>query len=163
MTTSSDPDQIRDEIARTRAELSDNVDTLSDTANPKNIANRQVNKVKGAVSGVKDTIMGSPDDPHDTGRVGDLRASASDTVSGVGDAVSGAPATVKQKAQGNPLAAGLIAFGVWSVGVVTDPVVAAGAGCGLGAAGEFGAVEAEGVRRGEGDGRQPEGPGTGGG
>ena len=37
----NDPEVLRAEIARTRAELSDNVDTLADTANPKNIANRQ--------------------------------------------------------------------------------------------------------------------------
>jgi hypothetical protein len=34
-----------------------------------------------------------------------------DKASAVGDAVSNAPAQVKQKARGNPLAAGLIAFG----------------------------------------------------
>ena len=111
MTTSNDPDLIRADIERTRAQLSDNVDTLTETANPKNIANRQVNKIKGAVSGVKDTIMGSSDDPYDTGRVGDAKAVAAGKVSEVGDALTGAPAAVKQKTQGNPLAAGLIAFG----------------------------------------------------
>ena len=50
MTTSNDPDQIRADIERTRAELSYNVDSLTDTANPKNIADRQVDKVKGAVA-----------------------------------------------------------------------------------------------------------------
>ena len=104
MTTSNDPDQIRADIERTRAELSYNVDTLADTANPKNIANRQVDKVKDAARGVKDKVMGSPDDPYDDGRVGDARAA-------VGDAVSGAPDQVKAKTRGNPLAAGLIAFG----------------------------------------------------
>ena len=111
MTTSNDPDLIRADIERTRAQLSDNVDTLTETANPKNIANRQVNKIKGAVSGVKDTIMGSSDDPYDTGRVGDARAVASGKMSEVGDALTDAPGAVKQKTQGNPLAAGLIAFG----------------------------------------------------
>ena len=32
----NDPEVLRAEIARTRAELSDNVDTLTETANPKN-------------------------------------------------------------------------------------------------------------------------------
>ena len=49
----TDPEVLRAEIARTRAELSDNVDTLTETANPKNIADRQVNKVKNAARGVK--------------------------------------------------------------------------------------------------------------
>ena len=42
MTDSSNPDEIRADIERTRAELSRNVDTLGDTVNPKNIATRQV-------------------------------------------------------------------------------------------------------------------------
>lgn len=133
MTTSNDPDEIRAEIERTRAELSANVDTLTDTANPKHIASRQVDKVKGAAIGVKERIMGSPDDPNDGGTVGDaagaLQGRASDAkgalqdrasdakgalqdrASAVGDAVSDAPTQLKQKAKGNPLAAGLIAFG----------------------------------------------------
>ena len=110
MTTSNDPDQIRADIERTRAELSDNVDALTDTANPKNIANRQVDKVKDAARGVRDKVMGSPDDPYDTGSVGDARTAVQDRASAVGD-VSNAPGQLKQKARGNPLAAGLIAFG----------------------------------------------------
>ncbi len=111
MTTSNDPDQIRADIERTRAELSDNVDALTDTANPKNIANRQVDKVKDAARGVRDKVMGSPDDPYDTG----TRRRCADCRPGPGlrgrDAVSNAPGQLKQKARGNPLAAGLIAFG----------------------------------------------------
>ena len=123
MTTSSDPDEIRADIERTRAELSYNVDSLADTANPKNIANRQVYKVKGAVSGVKDRIFGSDDDPYDDGRLGDtktaladraagVQAGVQDRASAVGDAVSSAPRRAKEGTRGNPLAAGLIAFGV---------------------------------------------------
>jgi len=121
MTTSNDPDAIRAEIAETRAELSYNVDSLADTANPKHIASRQVDNVKGAATGLKERIMGS-DDPNDGGAVGDARAAvqgrvsdAASTVQGtasnVGDAISGAPGLAKEKTQGNPLAAGLIAFG----------------------------------------------------
>jgi hypothetical protein len=110
-TTSSDPDEIRADIERTRAELSYNVDSLTDTANPKNIANRQVDKVKDAARGVRDKVMGSPDDPYDTGRVGDARTAVQDRASAVGDAVSEAPGQLKTKTRGNPLAAGLIAFG----------------------------------------------------
>ena len=43
----NDPEVLRADIARTRAELSDNVDTLTDTANPKNIADRQVEQGEG--------------------------------------------------------------------------------------------------------------------
>ena len=70
----NDPEVLRAEIARTRAELSDNVDTLTETANPKNIANRQVTKVKSAARGVREHLMGAPDDPYDSGTLGERAA-----------------------------------------------------------------------------------------
>ena len=119
----NDPEVLRAEIARTRAELSDNVDTLTDTANPKNVANRQVNKVKSAARGVREHLMGAPDDPYDSGTLGEradavkgtasgVLGSAQDRASGALDTVSDAPSQVQRKTRGNPLAAGLIAFGI---------------------------------------------------
>jgi ElaB/YqjD/DUF883 family membrane-anchored ribosome-binding protein len=124
MTTSNDPDEIRAEIERTRAALSDDVNALTDTANPKNIARRQVDKAKGALTDVKDRVMGVGDDVKE--RVMGAGESVKDRVVGtgenvagtvqekayaVGGAVSNAPETAKTKTRGNPLAAGLIAFG----------------------------------------------------
>ena len=63
MTDSSNPDEIRADIERTRAELSRNVDTLGDTVNPKNIATRQVDRVKDKARNLRDSIMGSPETP----------------------------------------------------------------------------------------------------
>jgi gas vesicle protein len=97
---SNDPDQIRREIERTRSELSDNVNALGDKVNPGSIAKRQVGRVRGAATSVKEAVLGSDSDPTDTGVAG--------TVS---DAVSDAPSAVARKAQGSPIAAGLIAFG----------------------------------------------------
>lgn len=112
MTQSSSPEELRADIERTRAELSHNVDTLGDTVNPKNIAARQVDRVKDRARTIRDSVMGSPDDPYDQGRAGDLQSVVTDRASAVGDAVSNAPALAQQKTRGNPLAAGLIAFGV---------------------------------------------------
>jgi hypothetical protein len=119
MTVHEDPDAIRADIERTRAELSYNVDTLSDTANPKNIAGRQADKVKGAARNVREHLVGAPDDPYDSGRVGDAShavtdraAHLKDRASGAADSVADAPQQVKRKARGNPLASGLIAFGI---------------------------------------------------
>ena len=75
----NDPEVLRAEIARTRAELSDNVDTLTETANPKNIADRQVNKVKSAARGVREHLMGAPDDPYDSGTLGERAEHCKDT------------------------------------------------------------------------------------
>ena len=96
----NDPDQIRREIERTRSDLSDNVNALGDKVNPGSIAKRQVGKVRGAAVSVKEAVLGSDSDPTDNGVAGT-----------VGDTVTGAPGAVARKAQGSPIAAGLIAFG----------------------------------------------------
>lgn len=106
MTTSSDPDEIRAEIEQTRAALSDDVNRLTESAKPKNVANRQVEKVREAAGSLKEKVMGTDDTgPGAQDVVADKAYAAK-------DAVAGAPAAVKQKTQGNPLAAGVIAFGV---------------------------------------------------
>ncbi len=99
---STDPDQIRDDIERTRAELSSDVDALTDKVSPAQAAQRQADKVRAAVSGVKDTVMG---------RVADGADSASSAVSALGSSAAGLPHTAERKTRGNPLAAGLVAFG----------------------------------------------------
>jgi Protein of unknown function (DUF3618) len=141
VTTSNDPDEIRADIERTRAALSDDVDDLAESVKPKNVAGRQVGKVKEAASNLKDRVMGSDDDDYSgsaVGTVGDKASSAKDAVadkayaardavtdkayaardtvseraSEAGEAVRQAPARLKRRAQGNPLAAGVIAFGL---------------------------------------------------
>jgi len=100
MTTSTNPDEIRAEIERTRESLSDNVDELAESARPKNVAKRQVDKVKDAAGGVRDRVMGAASDASDA--VADRAGSVADRAGNV---------DVKGRTQGNPLAAGLIAFG----------------------------------------------------
>jgi Protein of unknown function (DUF3618) len=119
VTTSNDPDEIRADIERTRAALSDNVDDLAESVKPKNVAGRQVGKVKEAASNLKDRVMGPDDDDYSgsaVGTVGDKAYSARDTVSekasDAREAVRQAPRRMRRKAQGNPLAAGVIAFGL---------------------------------------------------
>lgn len=92
----NNPDAIREEIEVTRAELGTDVDALADKVTPSKIAHREVGKVKRAFGNTRDRIMGS----------------ASDATDSASDAVTDAAHTVKAKAEGNPLAVGLIAFGV---------------------------------------------------
>jgi hypothetical protein len=127
MTTSNDPDEIRADIEWTRATLSDDVDDLAESVKPKSVAQRQVDKVKDAAGSLKDRVMGSDEDDYSGSTVGDKAYAAKDAVadkayaardtmsekaSDAADAVRGAPTTLKRKAQGNPLAAGVIAFGL---------------------------------------------------
>lgn len=106
---SENPDVIRADIEATRARLGTNVDAVADKVTPSHIVQRQTDKVKDAVFGVKEKVMGAAD--HTAGTVQSAGGSAASHFSDAGSAVADAPNQVKAKAQGSPLAAGLIAFG----------------------------------------------------
>jgi cell division septum initiation protein DivIVA len=121
---STDPDQIRSEIDQTQRELSADVDALTEKISPQRMVERRVRRTRTAMTNVKDRLMGNTSDAYQTAGsvasgVGDsvgARASAArdtvtDTASSAADTVRSAPETVRHRAEGNPLAAGLIAFG----------------------------------------------------
>lgn len=95
---SDSPDEIRADIERTRETLGSDVDALADKVTPSKIVDRQVDKVRGAFGSVRDRVMGAADDAG---------TSLSDAGAHVGDVKD----RVVAKAEGNPLAVGLIAFG----------------------------------------------------
>ncbi|MBO1751678.1 DUF3618 domain-containing protein [Actinotalea sp. BY-33] len=103
---STDPDQIRADIERTRADLSHDVDALEDKVSPSSIAHRKTEQVRGAVGSVKERVMGSAHDAKESVR------SKQQESSSPGEVAHGLQSTLREKAEGNPLAAGLIAFGV---------------------------------------------------
>lgn len=103
------PDALRADIEETRRRLSTNVDAVADKVTPSHIVNRRVDRIKTAVFGARDDVQE---------RAGHAAHSAQDAVSGVVSNVSGAvsdigdaPQAITRKAQGSPIAAGLIAFG----------------------------------------------------
>jgi ElaB/YqjD/DUF883 family membrane-anchored ribosome-binding protein len=104
----NNPDEIRREIEDTRGRLSNDVNALTETVSPSNVARRQADKVAGVATSVKERVMGTADD---------LRSTGSDAASAVGEAPGAAADKARTKTQGNPLAAGLIALGAgWLVG-----------------------------------------------
>ena len=111
---SNNPDEIRADIEATRRELGQDVDALADKVTPTKIMDRQVGKVKSAVGSVKDRVMGATTGAKE--RVMGVTSDTKDRVKGATtDAREGlaeAPHLAADKARGNPLAAGLIAFGV---------------------------------------------------
>jgi uncharacterized protein YjbJ (UPF0337 family) len=109
---SDDPEVIRRDIEATRADLTRDVDALHEKVSPARVVERRVDRAKGAVGSVKDKIMGSSDNSYDQASMGDAAGKASSLASSVGDTATSAPSVARQKTQGNPLAAGLIAFGV---------------------------------------------------
>jgi gas vesicle protein len=138
--TSSDPDVIRRQIEDSRRELSYDVDALNEKVNPSRVMDRRVTAAKGKMTNLKEKVMGTAQDTtyhaqgiasnaagsvQDTassaaGSVQNAASSAADTVQGAAASAAGAvqqtPDAIVRQTQGNPLAAGLIAFGVgWLV------------------------------------------------
>ncbi len=109
----SSPEEIRRDIESTRRELSSDVDALTDKVSPKRVVERRVDRTKGALSNAKEKVMGSPSPGNGSRSMG---GTVSDTASTVADAASSAPDQARARTRGNPLAAGLIAFGAgWLV------------------------------------------------
>ncbi|SDB89010.1 Protein of unknown function [Raineyella antarctica] len=136
--STNDPDEIRRDIDRTRANLSYDVNALADEASPRQIARRQVRKVRSGAGSLRERLFGSDDDDiyydaygyeryHDTGfGSGDTssgvsgiahqaREGVSDVAHGVRDAAADAPRQLRRRTQGAPLALGLVAFGLGGV------------------------------------------------
>ncbi|MCP2266998.1 DUF3618 domain-containing protein [Promicromonospora thailandica] len=111
--STNDPDEIRADIERTRAELSHDVDTLGDKVHPGHAVRRQTDKVRSGMGRVKDRVMGTAHDTMDSahGTSHDLADRGREAASSVAHGVGAAPQKVREQTQGNPLAVGLVAFG----------------------------------------------------
>jgi ElaB/YqjD/DUF883 family membrane-anchored ribosome-binding protein len=95
-------EELRREIESTRDDLGQTLDAIGDRVSPGRMVQRRKNRVVNGLSSVRDRVMGTASDAgHAIG----------DTAGGAVDTLKGTPDTVKQQAQGNPLAAGAVAFG----------------------------------------------------
>ena len=95
-------EQLTTDIEQTRDDLSRNLDALNDRVNPSRVMERRKQATRGKLGSLKEKVMGSAHGAEHT------MSSAGDSMAG---SAQGAAHTVQQKAEGNPLAAGLIAFG----------------------------------------------------
>jgi ElaB/YqjD/DUF883 family membrane-anchored ribosome-binding protein len=129
----NEPDRLRRDIERTQQSLSTDVDRLAEKVAPGQVVRRRVGRARRAMTGMRDRVMGTASDTTTSARdrigeaastagdkVGDTASSiantVSDTASSVADTVSDAPRQIRRGTEGNPLAAGLIAFGAgWLV------------------------------------------------
>lgn len=126
-----EPDRLRQNIENTRAALTRDVDLLAEKASPRQAARRRW-------TSIREKVMGSAE--HGKHAIGDSASSAAGTMKeatgtmkeaagtvqekahDVGDAVRSAPQAVATQTQGNPLAAGIIAFGVGMLAATLIPV-----------------------------------------
>ncbi|MDF2994094.1 MAG: hypothetical protein K0S37_4608 [Microbacterium sp.] len=106
----SNPDEIREDIERTRADLGQDVDALADKVNPSKIVDRKTRRVRQGFTTLKEKVMGAADDTGSSAQ--DAMSHVGDAAHHVGDAVKDAPHKAASATRGNPVAVGLIAFGV---------------------------------------------------
>jgi gas vesicle protein len=118
MSSTDDPRQLRREIEYTQRNLSADVDALTEKVTPSRIVQRRADRVRRRFTGLRDKVMGSAAETTSTaGRqtgaamstVADRTSSA---VSSAAEAAGEAPQAIRRGTEGNPLAAGLIAFGL---------------------------------------------------
>jgi ElaB/YqjD/DUF883 family membrane-anchored ribosome-binding protein len=128
-------DQLRRDIETTRADLSRDVDALTYKASPSRMVGDRVDRTRSRLASVKDRVFGSASAAGGTvqGRASSMAGTATDTLGSARDSVSSAASTAadtvtaapdaaRRQTEGNPLAAGLIAFGVgWLVSSLIPP------------------------------------------
>ena len=112
--TTDDPDRLRREIERTQHNLSTDVDMLAEKVTPGRVVHRKVDRARRAMTNARDKVMGSG--AFHRVRPGRRHASsaadkASSMASNAAETVGQAPQAIRRGTEGNPLAAGLIAFG----------------------------------------------------
>jgi cell division septum initiation protein DivIVA len=109
----SGPDQIRGNIEQTQKNLSADVDALAGKIRPSRIVERRVEQTRSAMTSVKDRIMGSAAETTSTvsGTATSAKGTLAAKASSAADVASSAPEQARQRTRGNPLAAGLVAFG----------------------------------------------------
>lgn len=99
-------EELSRNIAQTRAQLAADVDELGDKVSPSQAVHRQTRAVRHRFSRLKDQVMGSTQDAGQS-----IGHSAQSAGASVGQGASGAIEGIERRTEGNPLAAGLIAFG----------------------------------------------------
>lgn len=124
------PEEIRNDIEVTRAELRDDVDRIAQRASPRGMVRRRIDQLRGAFRTLKERVMGTSPDQAEAQearqRAQEYAASAKESVrSGAGqasEAVKSMPGRTVERTQGYPLTAGLIAFGagLLAASVISD-------------------------------------------
>jgi hypothetical protein len=95
------------EIEATRARLSQDTDELGDKLSPQRMVQRRTEAAKGRMSSLRERVMGTSS--------GVSPGSISGVADSVGDSVQTGTHRVQSATEGNPLAAGLVAFGAGMV------------------------------------------------
>lgn len=109
----SDPDQLAADTRTTQDALGKNVARLSGRVSPEKIVGTRREKITHSFAAIKDQVMGIGDSAAQAAKdeARSAAGSAQDAKNSAGDSAGAAPDAVAERTQGNPVAAGLIAFG----------------------------------------------------
>ena len=109
-----DPDLLRREIETTRTDMGRTLEEIEDRVSPTRIRERQAERVRSRWEGVRSAVMGSADEvrEHGTDLAHDAQGRLDDAQEAVQETVHQAPERIEDATRGNPLAAGMIAFGL---------------------------------------------------
>lgn len=110
-------EELSSEIAGTRQNLASDLDALQDRVSPSAIMERRKAAAKGRLRGMKERVMGSAQDVAGGTRSGvssgvsGVQSGMQSGVQGAKDTAGEAVDTARERFEGSPLAAGLVAFG----------------------------------------------------
>jgi hypothetical protein len=122
-TTSAEAQLLRQEIETQRSMLGRDLEALGDHVSPARMVERRRTAAAQKVRGVKDRLMGVADDTTSAvgNRAGAASSAITDGAESVAHTVAAAPDAARSQTQGNPLAMGLISFGVGLVAASLIP------------------------------------------
>ena len=101
--------ELKREAQAQRERMSETLEAIGDRVSPERMMERRKAAIGQRARKVRDTVMGSRD--YEEPRLTHLREQAGNAVSTAADRVQHAPEMVTEQTRGNPLAAGLVAFG----------------------------------------------------
>lgn len=107
-------EELRSDIAQQRIDLTRDFEMIGDRVSPARIVERRTEAAKGRVRRMREAVMGTADDVTGSAgsAMGSLRDTAGEATGRVGEVVHGAPHQIERGTRGNPLAAGMVAFGL---------------------------------------------------
>lgn len=113
--------ELRADIARRRDDMSSTLDALGERVSPRHLVRRRTRRVTAYFERARDAVMGTAHDAAGMARsatgsptdaTSGLASSASHRLHEAGDTMRSTPAAAVRQTRGNPIAAGLVAFGV---------------------------------------------------
>lgn len=107
-------EDLRQDAARQRAQLGETMGAIGDRVSPSRIMERRTNRIRDRFQSTRDAVMGRAGDVSETVSTfaGSAGGAVEDVGARVGDTFSSLGSTTRDAAQGSPLGAGLVAFGL---------------------------------------------------